>query len=56
MNQPTQQPRTCPDCGELLDALGICPQADPRQVARQTSPVHCGKAPRPFDLSHILKQ
>ena len=56
MNQPTQQPRTCPDCGEQLDALGICPQAEPRQVVRQTSPVHCGKAPRVFALAEYLKQ
>jgi hypothetical protein len=56
MNTKPSQTRTCPDCGEHLDAMGICPQAEPKQVARQTSPVHCGKLARAFNLAEILKK
>jgi hypothetical protein len=34
----------CRDCGLMLDAFGICPQAEP-ELARQTcSPIYCGKS------------
>ena len=33
----------CADCGALLDAFGTCPQADPRDAARMSKPVNCGR-------------
>ena len=37
------QPRYCADCGALLDVFGTCPQADPRDAARMSKPVNCGR-------------
>ncbi len=33
----------CHDCHSALDIWGICPNADPKDVARMRAPVHCGK-------------
>lgn len=35
----------CADCGALLDAFGICPQAEPKDAKRMSAPVNCGKRP-----------
>lgn len=57
MTDPKKTLATCADCGMILDAFGICPQAAPKQVTRQTSPVHCGKTqPARFELAEILKK
>jgi len=45
----------CRDCGLMLDAFGICPQAEP-ELARQTcSPIYCGKPLEPH-LTDALAQ
>ena len=38
-------PSTCKDCNSLLDAFGICPNADPKDAAIMTAPVNCGRRP-----------
>lgn len=34
--------KTCKDCGTILDAFGICPNASPSLAATSVSPVYCG--------------
>jgi hypothetical protein len=38
--------KRCRDCGEELDAFGVCPQVDPRDILRSNSPIFCDKAAR----------
>jgi hypothetical protein len=33
----------CRDCGLMLDAFGICPQAEPEWARQTCSPIYCGK-------------
>ena len=34
----------CRDCGLMLDAFGICPQAEPELATQTCSPIYCGKS------------
>jgi len=34
----------CRDCGLMLDAFGICPQAEPELARQNRSPIFCGKS------------
>lgn len=35
----------CKDCGNPLDMFGLCPNTDPKEAAKMSAPVYCGKTP-----------
>lgn len=41
---PNNEPKTCADCGDVLDVWGACPHADAKDVAVMRAPVNCGKS------------
>jgi hypothetical protein len=45
-----EKPTHCADCGDLLDFCGMCPHANPKDAARMSAPVNCGKT-----LMEVLK-